>query len=830
MTKTTVWIVGLALLRGLAGAATPEPEPVRRFFDEGGAWLASAGERADWPSAGAPSREEIAEHFLARTPDLAAAIARRRQEVLDADLSFFDERARLLFLHGTPSERTRVECGETFRPIEIWRWRVGDASRGLILVQKSPAGHYLAWRPTTSKRVLYTDEMEYLLEQFEELRGRIRGRRPDLQLCRQQALEIDTLTGVSGLFDFRSGRMTDADVESFFTPPPDLAAWARGVLATPPAATTAAALPEPEVRFSFPEAKDQRILTRIRLTLPAGLEPGVVAEGSARESRLAVTAVFDRPDGVFDQVRTRFVFEPPAHESPVVLEVERPLRPRERFVARFEVRDETNDRRVVFDRGFEVPAAPVAEPDAGAAASTAALRGEEIGIARAIGRDTILLLPPVDDVVFGLWRAEAIVAGERIKKVVFLLDGKPQLTRGSPPWSAELRLPNVPEETIVRVEGLDDAGDVLAADEILLNEPQNEPRVKLLAPPRGRNVSGRVKARAAVVVPQGERVDSVEFKLNDKVVAELSRPPWEADVDVPASRELTYLTVTAIYADGTRAEDVRVLNANEFTAAIQVDLVEVYATVTDRGGQLVQGLTGDDFEIRDNGRAQELARFEVVRDLPLTLGLLLDTSGSMGESLGEAKRAATDFLAAVMTPRDRCFAVGFSQRPALLMPLTPDARALETAFKDLPAYGSTSLHDALVYGLYQFRGVRGRKAMVLLSDGDDTSSLVPFADALAFAERSGVAIYTIGLDIGRASVGIRGKLEKLATETGGRTFYIAKASELAGVYEMIERELRSQYFLAFAPDPPPAEGERHALEIVVQGGKLRARAARGYTP
>jgi VWFA-related protein len=220
----------------------------------------------------------------------------------------------------------------------------------------------------------------------------------------------------------------------------------------------------------------------------------------------------------------------------------------------------------------------------------------------------------------------------------------------------------------------------------------------------------------------------------------------------------------------------------------------------------------------------------MVRELPLTLGLVLDTSGSMREALVEAKLAAADFLAGVMTPRDRCFAVAFAERPAMLMPLTSDAHALETAFRDLPALGATSLHDALVYALYQFRGVRGRKAMVLLSDGDDTSSLVPWEDSLAFAERSGVAIYTVGLDVGSGSFGIRRKLEKLASETGGRTYFVEKASELAGVYAQIDRELRSQYLLAFSPDPPAKEGERHALEVKVRGGKGKARAARGYTP
>lgn len=120
--------------------------------------------------------------------------------------------------------------------------------------------------------------------------------------------------------------------------------------------------------------------------------------------------------------------------------------------------------------------------------------------------------------------------------------------------------------------------------------------------------------------------------------------------------------------------------------------------------------------------------------------------------------------------------------------------------------------------------------MVLLSDGDDTASLVTFDDALAYAQRSGVSIYTIGLDVGATSLAIRGKLQQLAEETGGRVFYIAKATELAGVYEQIERELRSQYLLAFSPNPAPREGERHSIEVKVGRPGLKARSARGYTP
>jgi Ca-activated chloride channel family protein len=827
-------LLALPALQALpATGAVPPEEQTRRFFEDGGALLLPVAERDRLARAGAEERARFAADFLARDPDpstpaneLADAMARRRWLVLASGLSFFDDRGKLLFLSGPPTERIKVECAETYRPLELWRWGTTDESRRAILVRPTPGSHYVAWRPTDSKRGLYMPEMEYLLEQFDELRGRISGKRPDLLFCKN-AEDVDRITGITGLFGFRKGRLADADIEALFAPPADLGAWARGVLA-PPAPKVTAALPEPELTISYPEARDQRLMARLRLTLPAGTKVGSLAVESANESRLSLTGALERPAGPFEQFRLRFTFPASSPDQAVVLQFERLLRPREHFVARFELRDELTGAGVVFDRGFEVPAE--ATPEASAAAALQAVGGQDLGLAQPERRDTLVLLPPADDVVFGLWRAEAIVAGDRIRKVTFYVDGKPSLTRTAAPWSAELRLPNIPQETVVRAEGLGADGQVVAADEVLLNEPQGEARVKLLAPPRGRRVIGTTRARAAVVAPEGKRVEKVDFKLNDAVVASLERPPWEASIEVSSADALSYLTVTATFSDGTTTEDFRVLNSSDFLEEVQVDLVELFVTVTDRDGRLSEGLTADEFAVLDNGRPQKVAKFEMVRDLPLTLGVLLDTSGSMRESVGEAKSAAQQFLAKVLTPRDRCFAVGFSDRPSLLMPLTPDARAVATSFRDQPAIGNTSLHDALVYSLYQFRGIRGRKALVLLSDGDDTSSLVPFADALAFAERSGVAVYTIGLDIGGASLGIRSKLEKLATETGGRTFFVNKASELAGVYEQIDRELRSQYFVAFAPDPPPVEGERHTVAVEVRGGKLKARSARGYTP
>jgi Ca-activated chloride channel homolog len=133
----------------------------------------------------------------------------------------------------------------------------------------------------------------------------------------------------------------------------------------------------------------------------------------------------------------------------------------------------------------------------------------------------------------------------------------------------------------------------------------------------------------------------------------------------------------------------------------------------------------------------------------------------------------------------------------------------------------------VVTSLYYFRGVRGQRALVLLSDGDDTASHTPYRNALEYARRSGVAIYAIGLGVSPLSADIRTKLTRLSNETGGRAFFIEKAGQLVGVYAEIEKELRSRYYLAYTPGGG-GEGFR-AVEVRVRNG-LKARTIRGYYP
>jgi len=212
----------------------------------------------------------------------------------------------------------------------------------------------------------------------------------------------------------------------------------------------------------------------------------------------------------------------------------------------------------------------------------------------------------------------------------------------------------------------------------------------------------------------------------------------------------------------------------------------------------------------------------------LTVGLTVDASGSMSSNLVVAQRAARDFLQQVISLQDHSFAVGFADYPILLINPTSDVDAVADALGRLRAVGWTALHDAVVTSLYYFRGFPGQNVLIVLSDGDDTKSKYTFDDVLEYARRSGTAIYTVGVGVEILGAARR-KLDALAEETGGRSFFIAQAEELSGVYDALEEELRSRYLLSVVPATTSEEGYRE-VEVRVKRRGLVVRTARGVYP
>jgi Ca-activated chloride channel family protein len=235
------------------------------------------------------------------------------------------------------------------------------------------------------------------------------------------------------------------------------------------------------------------------------------------------------------------------------------------------------------------------------------------------------------------------------------------------------------------------------------------------------------------------------------------------------------------------------------------------------------------FKVFDEGKPVKLSKFEYVKNLPLSVGMAFDTSGSMLPRMLEAQKAGAEFFQNVMKTGDRAFVVGFDSQATLLQKWSPRVADMHAALAKLRAEEYTALYDAVVFSLYNFLGAKGQKALVVLSDGQDTASKFTHEQALEYARRAGVPIYCIGIGIRSTDIDVRYKLGKFASETGGAIYYIENAEDLNKIYAQIQNELRSQYVLGFYPPDGVKSGSKWR-EVTVQVSEGKAKTIRGYYP
>jgi VWFA-related protein len=269
-----------------------------------------------------------------------------------------------------------------------------------------------------------------------------------------------------------------------------------------------------------------------------------------------------------------------------------------------------------------------------------------------------------------------------------------------------------------------------------------------------------------------------------------------------------------------------------------VDIVSLSVTVLDGAGRYVTDLEQSDFAVFEDGVKQEVTFFNR-RQQQLALSLLLDSSASMEEKLGLLQLAAADFVQR-MKPNDIAQVIDFDSRVEIRQNFTTDREALEGAIRQTVAGGSTSLHNAIYISLKELAKIRPqaeedvrRRALVVFSDGEDTSSLVSFEEVLDLAKRSETSIYTIALR-GNERTQTRGFREaefvmrELAQETGGRAFFPNRAEDLGGVYSQIADELASQYSLAYTSRNVKRDGAWRRLVVQLGKPNLVARTKSGY--
>jgi len=268
---------------------------------------------------------------------------------------------------------------------------------------------------------------------------------------------------------------------------------------------------------------------------------------------------------------------------------------------------------------------------------------------------------------------------------------------------------------------------------------------------------------------------------------------------------------------------------------VRVELVNVLVTVTDKKNRLITDLTKDDFRIFEDGRPQQIRFFSRETDLPLRIGLLIDTSNSIRGRLHFEQEAAIDFLNEVLRPgKDSAFVVAFDVEPQLIQDYTDDVEKLSNAINGLQAGGVTTLYDAIFFAckekLYVFPPPEPylRRVIIVISDGQDNQSVHTRDEAIAMAQTAEVTIFAISTN----RSGAEGKgdkvLQMLAKDTGGHAFFPFEAGDLTSNFQEIARELRSQYSLAYVPTNSVHDGTFRKISIEPADNTLRVRTKQGY--
>jgi VWFA-related protein len=286
---------------------------------------------------------------------------------------------------------------------------------------------------------------------------------------------------------------------------------------------------------------------------------------------------------------------------------------------------------------------------------------------------------------------------------------------------------------------------------------------------------------------------------------------------------------------------------------VDVDVVSLLASVRDKRGGLVANLEKNDFTVLEDGKAQEIKYFARETDLPLTIGLLVDVSGSQRNLIGIERSAATQFFSTVLRKKDEAFLISFGEESELLQDYTSSVRLLEEGLNQLRVSSGVSglhpgpvptasqprgtvLYDAVYLAANEkLRGEVGRKVIVLITDGVDQGSKLTRNQAIEAAQKADAVIYSIDYSdpsaygpFGFGGGGGEGELRKMSDETGGHVFKVDRRHPLDEVFRELQDEMRSQYSIGYTPTNEVKDGSYRHLEIRLGNKDLKAQARKGY--
>jgi VWFA-related protein len=314
-----------------------------------------------------------------------------------------------------------------------------------------------------------------------------------------------------------------------------------------------------------------------------------------------------------------------------------------------------------------------------------------------------------------------------------------------------------------------------------------------------------------------------------------TQAPAASRTEAPASSPPTASSSTSGQAQG-QAENPAKSDSDESVTTIvsAVNEVRVVFTVTDRHGHYIKDLKRNEFKVIDDRQPAELRSFRSETDLPLQVGLLVDASNSVRDRFKFEQEAAIEFLNSIIRPRyDKAFVVGFDATPEVTQDFTDNTQSLSTGVRMLRAGGGTAMYDALYFAcrdklLKQEQSGPVRRAIILLSDGDDNLSHVTREEAIDMAARAEVIVYTISTNVSGIKDNGDKVLKRIAEATGGRAFFPFQMRDVSDAFLSIQEELRSQYAIAYKPANFASDGRYRTIEILAQDRGLKVRTRKGY--
>jgi Ca-activated chloride channel family protein len=373
------------------------------------------------------------------------------------------------------------------------------------------------------------------------------------------------------------------------------------------------------------------------------------------------------------------------------------------------------------------------------------------------------------------------------------------------------------------------SGIALAVALVVVTAGQSAPAgsARITSPEDGTYVTGPVRLTIAFdPMSVVSRVRQVRWFADARLVCTAELPPFSCDWDAGDMVNEHVIRAVAVLKEGGQIVANTRTRAAEFAEAVDVDVVQVTAVVTDGAGRFITDLKADDFKIYENDKLKTLSSF-AAENIPLELVTAVDVSSSMTDALPAVKRHAINFLAQ-LRPTDQVTVLGFNDNIMTLARRSTDQAARVRAIRRLEPWGGTALYDVIVQALTILGRQAGRRSLLVFSDGEDQSSRAGVSSVLQRAEASDATIYVIGQGRALKATALQNLMRQLSARSGGRAFFTDDDSRLEAIFQQIVEDLRHQYLLAYPAPDNARDGEFHRIRVDVPGRGYQVRARDGY--